>query len=106
FFSVTVNNNLVQISPSPAQGATPVTTATASPRLPEWLRKGRTHFESVHLLKRDLRGRNLHTVCESARCPNIHECFHRSAATFMILGNLCTRGCTFCSVPKANPKKT
>jgi len=83
-----------------------VVTATASPRLPEWLRKGRTHFESVHLLKRDLRGRNLHTVCESARCPNIHECFHRSAATFMILGNLCTRGCTFCSVPKANPKKT
>lgn len=60
----------------------------------------------MHLLKRDLRGRNLHTVCESARCPNIHECFHRGAATFMILGNLCTRGCTFCSVPKADPKKT
>lgn len=77
-----------------------------SPRLPAWLRKGQTHFESVHLLKRDLRGRDLHTVCESARCPNIHECFHRGAATFMILGNLCTRGCTFCSVPKANPAKT
>ncbi|HEX5430616.1 MAG TPA: lipoyl synthase, partial [Bryobacteraceae bacterium] len=43
----------------------------------------------------------LHTVCESARCPNIHECFHRGAATFMILGNLCTRGCGFCSVPKS-----
>ena len=47
----------------------------------------------------------LHTVCESARCPNIHECFHRGAATFMILGNLCTRGCTFCSVPKGSPEK-
>jgi lipoic acid synthetase len=47
----------------------------------------------------------LHTVCESARCPNIHECFHRGAATFMILGNWCTRGCGFCSVPKANPAK-
>jgi lipoyl synthase len=42
---------------------------------------------------------------ESARCPNIHECFHRGAATFMILGNWCTRGCGFCSVPKANPAK-
>lgn len=71
------------------------------PRLPEWLRKSRTHPESVHNLKAELRRKRLHTVCESARCPNIHECFHRSAATFMILGNLCTRGCGFCSVPKA-----
>ncbi len=75
------------------------------PRLPDWLRKGETHFESVHLLKRDLRKLKLHTVCESARCPNIHECFHRGAATFMILGNLCTRGCGFCSVPKFSPSK-
>lgn len=75
------------------------------PRLPEWLRKGQTHFESVNRLKGDLRRRNLHTVCESARCPNIHECFHRGAATFMILGNLCTRGCGFCSVPKGSPAK-
>lgn len=77
----------------------------AQPRLPEWLRKGRTHFESVHELKTELRRRRLHTVCESARCPNIHECFHRGAATFMILGNLCTRGCGFCSVPKGSPAK-
>jgi lipoyl synthase len=72
-----------------------------SPRLPEWLRKSRTHPESVHHLKTELRRKHLHTVCESARCPNMHECFHRGAATFMILGNLCTRGCGFCSVPKA-----
>jgi len=75
------------------------------PRLPEWLRKGKTHFESVTLLKQELRRKNLHTVCESARCPNIHECFHRGAATFMILGNICTRGCGFCSVPKGSPSK-
>ena len=74
------------------------------PRLPEWARRGETHFESLNTLKRELRARNLHTVCESARCPNIHECFHRGAATFMILGNLCTRGCGFCSVPKGNPR--
>ena len=73
----------------------------AQPRLPEWLRKRGTHFEAVHDLKTELRRLNLHTVCESARCPNMHECFSRGAATFMILGNLCTRGCGFCSVPKS-----
>lgn len=73
----------------------------AAPRLPEWLRKPRTHFDAVHELKTELRRLNLHTVCESARCPNMHECFHRGTATFMILGNLCTRGCGFCSVPKS-----
>ncbi len=84
-------DSLIQIQPS-------------APRLPEWLRKRHTHFESVHDLKVELRRLRLHTVCESARCPNIHECFHRGAATFMILGNLCTRGCGFCSVPKSrNP---
>jgi lipoic acid synthetase len=74
------------------------------PRLPEWARRSATHFESLNTLKASLRARNLHTVCESARCPNIHECFHRGAATFMILGNRCTRGCGFCSVPKGNPR--
>jgi len=74
------------------------------PRLPEWARKSSTHFESLNRLKSGLRALNLHTVCESARCPNIHECFHRGAATFMILGNRCTRGCGFCSVPKGNPR--
>jgi lipoic acid synthetase len=73
----------------------------AAPRLPAWLRAPRTHFESVHQLKTELRRLNLHTVCESARCPNLHECFHRGTATFMILGNLCTHGCGFCSVPKS-----
>jgi lipoic acid synthetase len=92
-----VSDTLVQIGN--ARGGTP------RPRLPEWARKGRTHFESLNKLKTGLRSLNLHTVCESARCPNIHECFHRGAATFMILGNYCTRGCGFCSVPKGNPAK-
>jgi lipoyl synthase len=87
-----VSDALVQIGPT-------------GPRLPEWARKGRTHFEALNRLKSALRRRNLHTVCESARCPNIHECFHRSAATFMILGDRCTRGCGFCSVPKLNPRR-
>lgn len=74
-------------------------------RLPQFLRKPATDFQSVQLLKNELRRLHLHTVCESARCPNIHECFSRRAATFMILGNVCTRGCTFCSVPKGSPAK-
>jgi lipoic acid synthetase len=63
------------------------------------------HHEAVHRLKSELRRLNLHTVCESARCPNIHDCFQRGAATFMILGNVCTRGCGFCSVPKGSPAR-
>lgn len=91
---------LVQI-----ENALPPAGGAARGRLPEWLRKASTHNESVTALKRDLRRLDLHTVCESARCPNIHECFHRGQATFMILGNLCTRGCGFCSVPKGSPEK-
>ena len=75
------------------------------PRLPEWLRKSQTHFVPVHELKQGFRRLRLHTVCESARCPNLHECFDRGTATFMILGNLCTRGCGFCAVPKGSPEK-
>jgi lipoic acid synthetase len=74
-------------------------------RLPDWLRKSKANPVSVTELKRGLRDRNLHTVCESARCPNLNECFDRGQATFMILGNLCTRGCGFCSVPKGLPGK-
>ena len=77
--------------------------AAPRPRLPKWARKSGTHFESLNRVKRGLRLLNLHTVCESARCPNIHECYHRGAATFMILGERCTRGCGFCAVPKGNP---
>lgn len=77
----------------------------ARPRLPSWLRDGTRYAQSVTRLKAGLRQHSLHTVCESARCPNINECFHRGTATFMILGNLCTRGCGFCSVPKGSPDK-
>ena len=69
-----------------------------SPRLPEWLRKPRRNAEADHDLKRMLRTRGLHTVCEEARCPNRNDCFERGAATFMILGDICSRSCGFCSV--------
>ena len=86
--------SLVQIAPGVKRPAE---------RLPEWLRKGKLDFPAVHELKTELRARNLHTVCESARCPNIHECFARKAATFMILGDVCTRTCGFCAVPQGAP---
>ena len=54
--------------------------------------------------KRLARSLGLHTVCESAQCPNIGECWHHKTATFMMLGNLCTRRCGFCAVPKGRPE--
>jgi lipoic acid synthetase len=68
------------------------------PRLPVWLRKPRRNVEADHDLKRMLRARGLHTVCEEARCPNRNECFGRGSATFMILGDVCSRSCGFCAV--------
>ncbi|MBI5969730.1 MAG: lipoyl synthase [Deltaproteobacteria bacterium] len=69
-------------------------------RLPLWAKKTLPPASLVRGMKTILRGRNLHTVCESARCPNIGECFSKPTAAFMILGDVCTRRCGFCSVDK------
>jgi len=71
---------------------------------PEWLRARAPVGENYHSLKRLARSLGLHTVCESAQCPNIGECWHHKTATFMMLGNLCTRRCGFCAVPKGRPE--
>jgi lipoic acid synthetase len=60
--------------------------------------------DNYHDLKKLARSLNLHTVCESAQCPNIGECWHHRTATFMMLGNTCTRRCGFCAVPKGRPE--
>jgi lipoic acid synthetase len=60
--------------------------------------------DNYHELKKLARTLNLHTVCESAQCPNIGECWNHRTATFMLLGNLCTRRCGFCAVPKGKPE--
>ena len=79
------------------------TDETSPRRLPDWLKralpKGNENFFTQHLLD-DLK---LETVCENARCPNRPECYSRRTATFMILGNVCTRPCGFCSVPRGEP---
>jgi lipoic acid synthetase len=70
---------------------------------PEWLKARPPMGEEYHNLKKLARGLQLHTVCESAQCPNIGECWNHKTATFMLLGDLCTRRCGFCAVPKGKP---
>jgi len=70
---------------------------------PAWLKAKAPMGETFHNLKKLARELNLHTVCESAQCPNIGECWNHKTATFMMLGNLCTRRCGFCAVPKGRP---
>ncbi len=70
---------------------------------PEWLKARAPVGENYHDLKKLARGLGLHTVCESAQCPNIGECWEHKTATFMLLGDVCTRRCGFCAVPKGKP---
>jgi lipoic acid synthetase len=71
---------------------------------PEWLKAKAPGGENFHQLKKLARGLGLHTVCESAQCPNIGECWNHRTATFMLLGDICTRRCGFCAVPKGKPQ--
>ncbi|MDQ3511870.1 MAG: lipoyl synthase, partial [Pseudomonadota bacterium] len=73
-------------------------------RKPSWIRVRIPSGNSVALLKAKLRENRLVTVCEEASCPNIHECFSHGTATFMILGEVCTRRCSFCDVAHGRPK--
>jgi len=71
---------------------------------PSWLRARAPVGDNFHNLKKLARGLGLHTVCESAQCPNIGECWNHKTATFMLLGDICTRRCGFCAVPKGKPQ--
>ena len=71
---------------------------------PAWLKARAPLGGNYHELKKLARTLELHTVCESAQCPNIGECWNHNTATFMLLGNLCTRRCGFCAVPKGKPE--
>ncbi len=86
-------------------GASAATAASAVRRLPPWLRRnlqpGGGHGETADLIAE----LNLETVCSSAKCPNRLECWSQRTATFMILGNVCTRPCGFCSVPKGKTEQ-
>ena len=91
---VASSNQLVQIDTGPR---------VPQPK-PSWLRARAPMGDNFHQLKQLARGLGLHTVCESAQCPNIGECWNHRTATFMLLGNICTRRCGFCAVPKGRPE--
>jgi lipoic acid synthetase len=78
-------------------------TAAPALRKPLWLKAKIPSGPEYSALRENVRSHGLHTVCESASCPNLGECWSEGTATVMILGNTCTRGCKFCDVPKGRP---
>src|SRR5205814_75645 len=80
-----------------------VTIGPAAVPRPAWLRAPAPAGRNYRELKDLIGSLHLHTVCESAACPNVGECWNRRTATFMILGNVCTRRCGFCAVQKGAP---
>ncbi|MBK9797410.1 MAG: lipoyl synthase [Holophagaceae bacterium] len=74
------------------------------PRLPEWITKERVKLGELHAMKKGLRDSHLHTVCEEARCPNRAHCFTQGTATFLLMGEVCTRACGFCSIQSGKPR--
>jgi len=72
-------------------------------RLPEWLTRERVKLSDLHGMKEELRTSGLHTVCEEARCPNRHHCFTHGTATFLLMGDTCTRACGFCAIKSGRP---
>ena len=83
----------------------PASGASAAPpqRAPEWIRARRLKLVDLHAVKSVARSRDLSTVCEEARCPNRGECFSRGTATFLLLGDVCTRACGFCDIATGRP---
>src|SRR5215467_2817599 len=92
----------LNILPSSGAPLAPPISPELHPR-PDWLKVRFFGGENYQELKRIMRTLGLHTVCESAHCPNMGECWDHRTATFMILGNICTRACGFCAVPSGRP---
>ncbi len=82
----------------------PTPAAPVRPKLPPWLKVAMPGNPRYLELKQMMRGHRLHTVCEEAHCPNIGECWGRGTATFMILGDICTRRCHYCAVTTGRPQ--
>jgi len=74
------------------------------PRLPDWIVKDRLNLGDLHRMKQAMRSSGLHTVCEEGRCPNRTHCFNHGTATFLLMGDTCTRACGFCSIQSGIPK--
>ena len=74
------------------------------PRLPEYLKRPIIDTEKTKTVRKILKTKCLNTVCEGARCPNKNECYTKNTATFLIMGNICTRNCRYCNIPTAKPE--
>ncbi len=98
---LTVMAELIPLTP--ASAPTPPA-APARPRRPEWLKARAPSGENYADVHRLMREKGLHTVCEEARCPNIGECWNHRTATFLLLGDTCTRGCRYCAIGKGKPQ--
>src|SRR4051812_25156336 len=85
-------------------GQAAVPQESGAPRRPPWLRVRAPGGPNYRDLKGLMERQRLHTVCESARCPNIGDCWERRTATFMILGDICTRACGFCAIKTGRPE--
>src|SRR5262245_18581134 len=95
---------LTRTAPMAPSGSSFEAPAPLPVRKPSWLKvkaPGGPNYTHIKSMMREL---GLHTVCEEARCPNIGECWEHKAATFMILGDVCTRNCTYCAVSHGTPK--
>jgi lipoyl synthase len=73
------------------------------PRLPDWIVQEKVKLSDLHAMKTGMRASDLHTVCEEARCPNRNHCFSHGTATFLLMGDTCTRACGFCSIQSGRP---
>ena len=96
----------IPLTPASAPSAPVQSPAPPAPRSrrPEWLRAKLPAGENYEDLRHLMREQRLHTVCEEARCPNIGECWNHRTATFLLLGEVCTRGCRYCAIAKGRPE--
>jgi len=97
---MSIPSSLVQLAPRIGRDALP----SAPARKPAWLRVQAPGGPNYVALKQMMRELGLHTVCEEAHCPNVGECWEHKAATFMILGDVCTRNCSYCAVAHGTPQ--
>jgi len=97
----------IPLTPAANPSVVPVVDSIAPPapraRRPEWLRAKMPAGENYEDVRTLMREQRLHTVCEEARCPNIGECWNHRTATFLLLGEVCTRGCRYCAIAKGKP---
>lgn len=96
----TVDPTPIELNPSPPAPSGPTLTRG---RRPAWLRVRANQNDAYWRIKKLMRGQTLHTVCEEAMCPNIGECWGRGTATFLLLGDICTRSCRFCNIKTGRP---